>query len=54
MPTLEQVLVVLDDPIHHGTRGNHVCHEQTPVGALSEAGYAFLIANEGLSALVKE
>ena len=46
VPTPEQVWVVLD-PIHRGGREKHVCPEQTLVEALSEAGYAFPIANGG-------
>ena len=44
VPTPEQFWVVLD-PIHRGGREKHVCHEQTLVGALSDAGDAFLNAN---------
>ena len=48
VPTPAQVWVVLD-PIHRGGHEKHVCPKQTLVEALSEAGYAFPIANGGLS-----
>ena len=48
VPTPEQVWVV-HDPIHRGGRKKHVCHEQTLVVALSEAGYAVPIAIIGFS-----